>query len=51
MEDKNRRIKISISVPAWLAVFIQDQAKRNEQTVSDYVKDAILEKELLQEEK
>lgn len=42
MEDKNRREKITISVPAWLAVLIRKEAEKAGVTVSDLFKDLIL---------
>lgn len=42
MEDKNRREKITISVPAWLAVLIRKKAADAGITVSDLFKDLIL---------
>ena len=44
MEDKNRREKITISVPAWLAVLIRKEAEKAGITVSDLFKDLILKK-------
>ncbi len=44
MEDKNRREKITISVPAWLAVLIRNEAEKAGITVSDLFKDLILKK-------
>ncbi len=44
MEDKNRREKITISVPAWLSVLIRKEAEKARVTVSDLFKDLILKK-------
>ena len=43
MEDKNRRVVLSLSLPAWLAVLIREKAKNAGASVSDYIKNMILE--------
>lgn len=42
MDNKNRRVVLSISLPAWLAVLIKRKAKDAGKTVSDLIKDMIL---------
>ena len=44
MDNKNRRVVLSISFPAWLAVLLREKSKNAGKTVSDYIKDMILEK-------
>ena len=44
MDNQNKRKVISISFPAWLAVLIKEEAEKQGQSLSEYIRDMFLEK-------